>query len=221
MKFDLESYVIEKVESGEWEPNKKIPTEQKLMDISGLSKMSVRKTIDKLREREIVYSMQGRGVFVSPFFKNSKIEKLTDILGATKVTYLPSSSKIPEILLKRFNKEFEIDIDKIITFVKLYFVDEEIVAYTLNWFNNEDDSFTLKEIVKGDKSVFEKRDFNKVINIHKLEETSPSDKNILLTSFEYVPTTYSYFIKKDRNIVMMRVAKIKPKYYSSFEVKNR
>ncbi len=201
----------------EWE----IPIEKNLIKLSGLSKMTVRKVIDKLREREILYSMQGKGVFVSPFHEYSKIKRLTDVLGATKITYLPSSSKIPEILLKRFHKDFEIDLDKVITYVKLYFVDEEIVAFTLNWINNVDNKYSLKEVVRGDKSVFDEADFNKVINVHKLEETSSSDKNILLTTFEFIPTIYSYLIKKDRSVVMMRIAKIKPRFYQSFEVKNR
>lgn len=221
MKFNLELYIIEKIDSGEWPENKAIPVEQKLIELSGLSKMTVRKTIEKLREREIVYSMQGKGVFASPFHNQSKIERLADTIGATKVTYLPSSSKIPKILLKRFDVDFEIDPNKLITYVKLYFIEDEIVAFTLNWLNNEDNKYTLKEIIKAEKSVFDKKDFNKVINIHKLEETSSSDKNILLTTFEYVPTTYSYYIKKDRKIVMMRLAKIKPKFYHAFEIKNR
>ncbi len=221
MKFDLEAYIIKKIDSGEWKENEKIPTELNLMKISDLSKMSIRKVIDKLREREVLYSMQGKGVFVSPFNKHSKIERLSEILGATKVTYLPSSSKIPEILLKRFHKDFEVNLNNIITYVKLYFIDDEIVAFTLNWINNDEKKYSLKEIVRGDKSVFMESDFNKIINIHKLEETSISDKNILLTKYEYVPTTYSYLIKKDRSIVMMRVAKIKPRFYQAFEVKNR
>ncbi len=221
MKFPLEKYIIEKIDSGEWRANQKIPTEAELMKTSDLSKMSVRKVIERLREREVLYTNQGRGVFVSPFFKNSKIHKLTDILGATKITYLPSSSKLPDILLKRFNEEFEMKPENTITFVKLYFIGDEIVAYTLNWLNNVDKKYSPRQIVNGDGKIFDEGDFNKVISTHKLEETSSSDKNILLTDFEYIPTTYSYYIKKDRNIVMMRVAKYKPKYYSSFEVKNR
>lgn len=221
MKYDLENYILENIESGNWKINKKIPIEQKLIELSGLSKMTVRKIIEKLKEREILYSIQGRGVFVSPFFKHSKIDKLTNILGATKVTYLPSSSKIPSILLKRFNEKFEIAEENIITFVKLYFIKDEIIGYSINWLNNEDKSYVLKNIIAKREDIFERRDFNKIINIHKLEETSSSDKNILLTTFEYIPTIYSYFIKRDRNIVMMRIAKIRPKYYNTFEIKNR
>ncbi len=221
MKFDLEKYIVDKVFSGEWQPNEKIPVEGELMKLSGLSKMTVRKAVERLREREILYANQGRGVFVSPFCKNAKINKLTDILGATKVTYLPSSSKIPQILIKRFNEEFEMKEEDIITFVKLYFVGDEIVAYTLNWLNNESGKYSAKQIVNGDGRIFQNSEFNKVITVHKMEETSSSDKNILLTDFEYIPTSYSYYIKKDRNVVMMRVCKTKPKYYSSFEVKSR
>ncbi len=221
MKFNLEKYILEKVDSGEWKPNHKLPTEVELIDYTGLSKMSVRKVIERLREREILYASQGRGVFVSPFARNAKIQKLTDIFKATKVTYLPSSSKIPEPLLKRFNSDYKVDENKLITFVKLYFVGEEIVAYTLNWLFNEDGKYSKHQVVNGEGRIFEDGDFTKVVSTHKLEETSSSDKNILLTSFEYIPTTYSYYLRKDREMIMMRVCKTKPKYYTSFEVKNR
>lgn len=221
MKFDLEEYILNKINTNQWKRNEKIPVERELIELSSLSKMTIRKNIEKLKEREILYSIKGKGVYVSPFNKYSKIEKLSDLLKATKVTYLPSSSKIPEILLKRFNKEFEIKPDKMITFVKLYFIDEEIVGFTLNWLNNEENKYNLKKIISDNKSIFEKKDFDKIINIHKLEEATVLDKNILLTKYEYLPTIYSYFIKNNRNIVMIRVSKIKPKHYHSLEVKNR
>ncbi len=221
MKIDLEKYILNKIDTGDWKPNMKIPTELDLIEISGLSKMSVRKIVERLREREVLYASQGRGVFVSPFAKNAKIQKLTNILKATKVTYLPSTSKIPPVLLKRFHEEFKLKDENLITFVKLYFVGEEIVAYTLNWLINEDGKYSKHQIVNGEGKIFDDGDFTKVINTHKLEETTSSDRNILLMDFDYVPTTYSYYIRKDRDIVMMRVCKTKPKYYTAFEVKNR
>lgn len=221
MKLDLERYILDKIDSQEWKQNQKIPTELDLIETSGLSKMSVRKVIERLREREVLYAAQGRGVFVSPFAKHAKIHKLTDVLKATKVTYLPSSSKMPKILLDRFHEDFKFDEENLITFVKLYFRDDEILAYTINWLINDSGKYSKHQVINGKGRIFEDGDFTKVISTHKLEETSSSDKNILLTSFEYVPTTYSYYIKKDRDIVMMRVSKTKPKYYNSFEVKNR
>ncbi len=221
MKLNLEKYILEKVDTGDWKPNEKLPTENDLIELSGLSKMSVRKVIERLREREVLYASQGRGVFVSPFAKNAKIHKLTDTLKATKVTYLPSSSKIPDILLKRFHDDIQIDEDKLITFVKLYFVGDEIVSYTLNWLMNNDGKFTKHQVFNGEGKIFDEGDFTKVISTHKLEETTSSDKNILLTTFEYVPTTYSYYTRKDRDIIMLRVCKTKPKFYTAFEVKNR
>lgn len=221
MKLDLERYILDKIDSQEWKQNQKIPTELDLIETSGLSKMSVRKVIERLREREVLYAAQGRGVFVSPFAKHAKIHKLTDVLKATKVTYLPSSSKMPKILLDRFHEDFKFDEENLITFVKLYFKGDEILAYTINWLINDSGKYSKHQVINGKGRIFEDGDFTKVISTHKLEETSSSDKNILLTSFEYVPTTYSYYIKKDRDIVMMRVSKTKPKYYNSFEVKNR
>jgi len=224
MKYDLEKYIVKKIDSGEWEHDKPIDSEKKLIIESGLSKMSVRKIIDKLKEREILYSIQGFGVFVSPYNKSSKFIKLEDSLKATKVTILPSRSKLPEKLLKNFNNknnDFGIDEDKMITFVKLYFVRDEIVAFTLNWLDNSDGNYNIKDIIKEKTSIYDGNDFNKLINVHKLEETSSSDKNILLTTFEYVPTTYSYYINKSRKVLMLRITKTKPKFYNALEVKNR
>ena len=221
MKYDLEKYIVKNIDDGIWKSNSKIPIENELIKITNLSKMSVRKVIDKLKEREILYSIQGKGVYVSPFNSGSKIVKLEEILNATKVTTLPSKSKIPSILLKRFDEEFEFDENKMLTFVKLYFVKDEIVAFTLNWLSNGDDSYNIKDIIKGKTSIYTDKKFNKLINVHKLEETSNSDKNILLTKFEYVPTIYSYYINKNRNITMLRVSKIKPKFYNALEIKNR
>ena len=221
MKFDLEHYIITKIEANFWNENCAIPTESELIRISSLSKMSIRKVIDKLKEREILYTIQGRGVYVSPFHHSSKIEKLSDILKATKVTVLPSQSKVPQILLKRFNSNFEIDAKKTLTFVKLYFVNDEIVAFTINWLNNEANKYDLKNICQNKVSIYDNEDFNKQINYHRLEKTSVSDKNILLTKYEFVPTIYSYFINRNRHVLMIRVTKMKPRFYSSLEVKNK
>ncbi|BDU67720.1 MAG: hypothetical protein TYPL_3730 [Candidatus Tyloplasma litorale] len=219
MKFDLEKYIIDKIYSNEWKINSKIPIEQKLIEKSNLSKMTVRKVIDKLKEREILYTIKGKGTFVSSFYKKSKMFYLSEIIGATKVIYLPSSSKIPSILLNKVNKEFQMDLNEHITFVKLYFINDEIVAYSINWLNNMEKKYSLKQVISGNVDIHSRKNFNKVINMHKLEIASLSDKNILLNDLEYIPTTYSYYLKKDRNVAMMRVTKVKPKYFSAFEVK--
>lgn len=221
MKFNLEEYIINKIDKGDWKPNKAIESEKKLIEVSGLSKMSVRKILDKLKEREVLYSVQGNGVYVSPFINCLKVEKLEKLLGATKVTTLPSKTKIPLSLLGKFDEFSDMREEDTLTFVKLYFIKEEIVAFTLNWLNNSEKKYNIKDIINGNKSLHVEENFNKIISKHKLEETSSSDRNILLTSFEYVPTSYSYYIKKNRQVSMIRITKMKPKFYSALEVKNK
>ena len=131
MKFDLEKYILNKINSKEWKQNEKIPTEIKFIEFTGMSKMTIRKIIERLKQKEALYSIQGKGVFVSPFYAYSKFERLSDTLGATKIICLPSSSKIPQVLLKKFGKKFEINMEKIITFVKLYFVKDEIIGFNV------------------------------------------------------------------------------------------
>ena len=222
MKFDLEKFIYQKIIKSEWKPNNKIPSEIELIKISNLSKMSIRKVVEKFKEREILYSIQGKGVFVSSFFKESKIEKLSEKLGATKVTFLPSTLNMPKSLLKKFDKEFAINEKDYFSFVKFYFIDDEVVAYTVNWLCNKKLKLMPSEILNNKFSILGGTKFEKVINLNKFEQASQTDSNILLMEENsYIPTTYSYYVEKNRNIYMMRIVKVKPKYFNSFEIKNK
>jgi DNA-binding GntR family transcriptional regulator len=97
-----------------------------------MSKMTIRKAIDKLKEQEVLYAVRGRGVFVSSFHEHSKFKSLKKTLKANKVSYLPSSAPIPQILLNRFEEGYEIDRKKAISFIKIYYVEDKPVALTIN-----------------------------------------------------------------------------------------
>lgn len=219
MKFDLEKYILDKINSGEWQENSLIPTESKLIELSGFSKMTVRKTIEKLKSHEVLYSVQGKGVFISPFHDEYNIDRLQNILGADKISYIPSSAEIPAVLLKKYDKNIDLSNKKILTYVKTYTVKDKIAAYTINWVINDNDKYTLRDVISQKKSVYKNKDFNKIINIERMRNTTKSDKEILNTNDEYLPTIYSYYIKNDRSLVMLRVSKIIPRFYKAFEIK--
>ena len=57
--------VEEKISSGEWKPNDKIPSENQLSNQYGLSRMTVRSVLLDLVKEEKLYRVQGKGTYVA------------------------------------------------------------------------------------------------------------------------------------------------------------
>ncbi len=216
----VEQYIYEKINAGEWKPNYKLPTEEKLIETLSVSKMTVRKAIDSLKHQEVLYSIQGKGVYVSPFFESYKFVTLAEKLGATHIETLPSNSKMPEQILTMFSNDIKFDLDNIDSFVRLYFIKSEIVAYSINWINYKVINSVPSKVFQG-KQLFTDKRFSKVISINKMEITTSTDKNLLLLDAQWIPTTYSYYIMSDRKIALTRIIKTKPKYFTSYDFKTR
>jgi GntR family transcriptional repressor for pyruvate dehydrogenase complex len=56
----------EQIESGQLKPGDRLPTEQKLAFLHGVSRTVVREAVHQLKSRQLVLSRQGSGVFVAP-----------------------------------------------------------------------------------------------------------------------------------------------------------
>ena len=57
--------VVGKIESGEWPPGTKLPSSRELQEQYKVSHMVVRTAVTILRDRGLVRSVSGKGVFVS------------------------------------------------------------------------------------------------------------------------------------------------------------
>ena len=55
-----------RIDSGEYQPRHPIPSEQRLVQETGLARTTVRKAIAALREQRYVYAVHGLGTFVTP-----------------------------------------------------------------------------------------------------------------------------------------------------------
>lgn len=73
----IEAYILERIQSGEYAPESQIQTENELVSLFGVSRMTVNKALSSLRSRGFLYSVRGRGTFVRnrPFLK--KLNELT------------------------------------------------------------------------------------------------------------------------------------------------
>src|SRR5574341_189030 len=61
----LEEIIRESIESGRWSPGQAIPSERELSRIHGLSRMTVRRALDRLVAAGSLYRVDGKGTFVS------------------------------------------------------------------------------------------------------------------------------------------------------------
>ncbi len=68
----LREILEDAIESGKWGPDEKIPSENELSSMYGLSRMTVRSVLTELVREGWLYRVQGKGTFVS-----EKIETLS------------------------------------------------------------------------------------------------------------------------------------------------
>ncbi|MCH5677963.1 GntR family transcriptional regulator [Streptomyces gilvus] len=61
----LEAILRNKIDSGEWRPSQRIPSENELNRIYGLSRMTARGVITRLVNEGLLVRVQGKGTFVS------------------------------------------------------------------------------------------------------------------------------------------------------------
>lgn len=61
----LRDILVHEIDSGKWEPNERIPSENELSAQYGLSRMTVRAVLSDLVKEELLYRVQGKGTYVS------------------------------------------------------------------------------------------------------------------------------------------------------------
>lgn len=62
----LAAMLQQRIESGELAPEARLPTEQRLADLHGVSRTVVREAVSRLKSMGLLTSRQGAGVFVAP-----------------------------------------------------------------------------------------------------------------------------------------------------------
>lgn len=68
---DIIQYVTAKINDGSFPHGSLLPTEQELCDRFSTSRMTVRKALDELENKNVIYRIQGKGSFVPAFEINN------------------------------------------------------------------------------------------------------------------------------------------------------
>ncbi len=119
----IKDYVINKINTKEYYPNKRIPSENEFTDLLGVSGITVRKAMAELVNEGVIYRVKGKGSFVSD--NSSKTSKklitlllsggdlhdgsyMKIIMGMQKFLSTKNYSLIVECSEQDINKEREI-----------------------------------------------------------------------------------------------------------------
>lgn len=83
-KIDIKEQVFQqllvKIEQGEWKSGEKLPSENELTKMMGVSRITVREAIQKLAAINLVETFQGKGTFVKEVNSNSYLKSMTPML---------------------------------------------------------------------------------------------------------------------------------------------
>lgn len=75
--------LLSQITTGKWKPGEKIPSENELTSIMGVSRISVREALQKLAAMDLVETYRGKGTFVKEFTTNNYLKSLTPMLLMT------------------------------------------------------------------------------------------------------------------------------------------
>ncbi|MDR7435690.1 MAG: GntR family transcriptional regulator [Armatimonadota bacterium] len=95
--YQLELMLRKQIESGSLPPNERLPSELELARQFGVSRITVRRSLERLASQGLVYRRSGKGTYVSPLPRvQVKIERnLANLLGFEED--LRRSGGVPEV----------------------------------------------------------------------------------------------------------------------------
>ncbi|MDO7083558.1 histidine utilization repressor [Pseudocolwellia sp. AS88] len=75
----IKQFICQKIESGLWQQNKKVPSENELAEQFSVSRMTARRALQELTEQGVLVRSQGAGTFVATFKSQSSILEIRSI----------------------------------------------------------------------------------------------------------------------------------------------
>ena len=128
--------IIEYIEENNLEPGDQLPSEPKLVEKFGISRITVREALAQFEQEGIIYKIQGKGTFLkrSPVHMKNGLEILkspTEIMRSAgykiKTIHFPANPEIPPPDIKK-NLNLAED-EKIITYKRKRYADQKLVVY--------------------------------------------------------------------------------------------
>ncbi|GGK03771.1 GntR family transcriptional regulator [Lentibacillus kapialis] len=130
--------LIQQIDTEELGVDEKLPSERELCDIFGLSRITVRQTLQELEREGYIYKLHGKGTFVSPKSYNQDLVKLYSFteemkeMGKTPTTQVLSFREIA--LDDRLANKMGLEpLDEAFQIVRLRLADDEPLMYETSY----------------------------------------------------------------------------------------
>ncbi|MGI6685834.1 MAG: GntR family transcriptional regulator [Bacillota bacterium] len=131
------------IESGKWMPGDRLPSENDMVKQFGLGRASVKRAISELSQKNLVYSIQGKGTFVAEPQIRTKLLSLTSFTEDMLSRGLKPQSRLVELqiitagsdLAEKLNISSE---EKVIKLSRLRLVNEEPIILETSYLPYKD-----------------------------------------------------------------------------------
>ncbi len=150
---DIEEFILSKVDSGEYPPGSKIPTEAELQSMFGVSRITVRSALERLKERGVLVSRPGKGTFVRFDLPERRVSSLALFpLERFPIKVIKFQKTAPPGYVK---SELGLDSGKVFFLLDVRFLDGEPVSLCRSYvsFSSVPDfspgSGSMVEVLKG------------------------------------------------------------------------
>lgn len=131
--------IIEYIRSKNMQPNDKLPSEESLMKMLGVSRYTVREALALLEQDKLIYKVQGKGTYIKkvPVVIESGLEKLESINEIIKRFGYNPIGKCLKIklesptldMMEKLNISKE---DRVITFTRIKIADDKLAAFCVD-----------------------------------------------------------------------------------------
>lgn len=99
--YQLRRFITDRIESGDWKPGDRLPSESELGNRFGISRTTVRQALGELASLGILNRIQGKGTFVSQPRIQQRLARLTGFSQDMHSRRMRPSSRILDLSLVR------------------------------------------------------------------------------------------------------------------------
>ena len=79
-KFErIKTYILDKIESGQWQEDQLVPSENKLAESFGVSRMTARRALEELSQQGLLVRTKGSGTYVASLKGQGSMFEIRDI----------------------------------------------------------------------------------------------------------------------------------------------
>ncbi|MCX7680123.1 MAG: GntR family transcriptional regulator [Spirochaetes bacterium] len=163
LHYQIADYLLMMLDKGELSYDSQLPPEEELKDLFGVSRTTIRRAMEHLLDKRLVYRKQGKGTFWTESAKAIKNEKLA---GLNRQIFGISNETRVTVLSKRKEKSS----NEVATILKIPPESTVIVFERLRTLRNKPMSFTINYLPFSIGMKIKKSDLEKRTMLETLEE---------------------------------------------------